>query len=387
MLAGLGGAGLTLGDTTQSAFATLLSPSADNTATAVTASGSQVEANPAQSRWHFFGDFRLRYEYTTAHSGAASVERGVLRGRLGSRFDVSPRFSLGARLVTGDPDNPRTTDVAMRDFADDPQFSLDQAYAEFRQQGLLLTAGRFDKPFTSTELLWDGDANPLGLGGHYDLSRIGDLALRLSAIYSRLDQEVLGNDDMLGGQVSISLEPADHWAMEFHAAYFDYEIGALDPDHPGGARGNSVTPDGAHYLSDFDLLDAIARIEYHGWGERWPIALTADYTRNLGARVPGDTAYGLDVRFGDLDGPGHAQFRYGYAQVETDAVLGIYSNDNITLPTNYKLHSFSLDYALTRHLFIGLTQYFYRPLDRGTVAPEAGENWTSRTRLNLYVKF
>lgn len=64
----------------------------------------------------------------------------------------------------------------------------------------------------------------------------------------------------------------------------------------------------------------------------------------------------------------------------------MFSNDNITYATNYKLHTFSVDYALRDHTFVGLTSYRYRRLD---VEPGSllDDDWVSRTRLNLYVAF
>jgi len=78
--------------------------------------------------------------------------------------------------------------------------------------------------------------------------------------------------------------------------------------------------------------------------------------------------------------------RYAYSQAGTDAVLGLFSNDNIPLPTNYRLHALSFDYALVKHVFLGVTYYRFR--QKGIVDPSSSlDDWAGRTRLNLYFIF
>ena len=339
-------------------------------------------------RLDWSGDFRLRYENNSSYAGLPSWDRGVLRGRLAAHYSLTERLEIGTRIVTGDPDNPRTADVTIGDFASDLDVSLDQAYVSFEDNSLFVTGGKFAKPFTSTELVWDGDVNPQGLGGHYDLNPGEAWSARLSGIYFAMDPGIFEDgSDMAGGQISITLVSGPEWNLALHAAYFDYDIGALDPDAPGGARGNNVTPDGAHYVSDFNLLDFVGSATYTGFGDPWDVRFIGDYVRNLGAAVPEDSGYGFDLLVGNLRQAGRFLFRYGYSQVETDAVLGMYSNDNILYPTNYVMHSFSVDYALKEHTFVGITNYLYRRLEKSS-GPEAFPNdWQSRTRLNLYFTF
>jgi hypothetical protein len=107
----------------------------------------------------------------------------------------------------------------------------------------------------------------------------------------------------------------------------------------------------------------------------------------MGAEVDQDSGYGLDLFVGRLSTQGDLLFRYGYSQVETDAVLGMFSNDNIILPTNYELHTFAVDYALMPHTFVGLTHYEFRQLDPNPNEILFVDDWASRTRLNLYFTF
>ncbi len=356
-------------------------PPAAATAPDTTASPSALDS------LRLAGDFRLRYEANSSDGPLPSWDRWVLRGRLSAQYDLTDTLKVGARLATGDPDNPRTTDVTLSDFASDLDISLDQAYFAFQYQRLMLTGGKFAKPFSSTELVWDGDVNPQGLGGYFDLLKYDTWSARASGLYFAINEDTVAqSSDMLGGQLSLNLKPGTNWDASLHLAYFDYDMGLLNPLTSGGARGNAVTANRTRYVSDFNLLDTTATVNYHGFGERWKVWLTADYVRNLGAEIPEDSGFGIDLFGGSLSQKGHWLLRYGYAQAGTDAVLGLYSHDNIVYPTNYRMHTLSADYALTEHTFIGLTNYFYKRLDADPLSPD-GNDWVSRTRLNLYFTF
>jgi len=357
-------------------------------APAAMASAESQAAAPAESRLAVSGDFRLRYETNSSDGPIPSWDRGVLRGRVAASYKLSDQLIVGARLATGDADNPRTTDTNISDFGSDFEISLDQAWVAWSNSRLFLTGGKFAKPFSSTELVWDGDVNPQGLGGHYDLFAKSNARARLSAIYFPINESIFeDSSSMAGGQLTVSSAFGEGWNLSLSSAYYDYELGALSPTAPGGARGNNVTADQRHYISDFNLWDTTGTLEYRGLGDRWNIKLVADYVHNLGAEVAEDSGYGADIFVGNLQQPGHFLFRYGIAQVETDAVLGMFSNDNIVYPTNYELHTFSVDYALHEHTFLGLTSYLYRHLDWDADAMGYDNDWVSRTRLNLYFTF
>ena len=340
-----------------------------------------------QDRLDLHGDFRLRYEHNSSRGLEPSWSRGVLRGRLGATYRLNDRFEIGGRVVTGDPDNPRTTDITLSDFSSDFELSLDQAYATYRNGDLMLTAGKFAKPFASTELVWDGDVNPQGIGGRYGFEFSDSLSTQLSAVYFLIDDNLAtGDSSMRGAQLSATWNPAADWQLDLHVAYFDYELGPLLPNVAVLARGNNVGPDNISLLSDFDLFDIIGAISYSGFGDRWPVRFMGNFVRNHGAAVPEDTGYGFDLFVGHLEQSGHFQIQYGYMQAEKDAILGLFSHDNIVYPTNYKLHTLTINYKLMKRTFIGLTHYRFRRLDPDLESLFGGGSG-SRTRLNLFFSF
>src|SRR3546814_4978505 len=77
---------------------------------------------------------------------------------------------------------------------------------------------------------------------------------------------------------------------------------------------------------------------------------SADYVKNLGAAVSGDTAFNLELAAGRTAEPGDWRLSYNYSEVEVDSVLAAFSHDNIDLSTNYRLHGVGLSHVPARNL-------------------------------------
>lgn len=358
---------------------------------AVAASGAELPSAPRGrelSALSFSGDFRLRYEHTAAHAGVRSRDRGTLQGRLGAEYRVGESVSLGTRLATGDPGDPNSANVSMSRFFDDLTVSLDRLYVAYRRDGLFATAGKFANPFTRTDLVWDGDVNPFGVAGRYSLYRSDTVNASITGIYSAVDEQRLRRDsDMLGGQISLRLQAPADWSISVDAAYYDYALRSLASAGPGDIRDNNLTVDGTAYLSDFDLLNLTAAVEYGGLAASWPLRIAGDYVRNLGAAVPEDTGYAVDFYAGDLGRVGGLQLRYGYARAQTDAVLAAFSHDNTTYATNYRQHTLGISYRPGLATYLNLTAYSYRRDDFALAAQPGDNDFVQRLRLNLRYRF
>jgi hypothetical protein len=302
-----------------------------------------------QSRLDVSGDFRLRYEGNYGDDDAPDWRRGVLRARLGATYAVNERLTIGGRLATGDPDDPNSSDVTLSNFADDFDVSLDAAYARLAFADATLWGGKFQLPFTRTDLVWDGDVNPQGVGANYALP-LGGGALKFAGLYFLVNQSVAGSDSsMLGAQVGFDLP---------------------------------VTED----LRAFDRVDVIAALTFRG-RESWPLRLTTEYVRNLGARTSGDSGYSIELFAGKTAGKGDWRLGYGYSVAEVDAVLAAFSHDNTTIATNYRQHALVINYAITKDVILDATLYHYRPYDAEFSGVNDPEDWLDRLRLNVLVNF
>jgi hypothetical protein len=331
------------------------------------------------------GDLRLRYENNVGDEDARDWSRGTLRARLGARYVINDWVTIGGRFATGDPDDPNSVDVTLSNFADDLEFSLDQAYAELKLGGSMVWGGKFATPFVRTGLVWDGDVNPQGVGATYAIP-VGGAKLKATGLYFLVDNSVAGSDSsMWGGQLGVELPLGENFQFELAGAMYDYTLASLAGADIGDFRTNLIGPDG-RYLSDYDLADAIAVLSFDGW-ERWPLKLTGEYVKNRGAAVDGDTGYNVELSAGRLDAPGDWKIDYGYSVAEVDAVLAAFSHDDTTIATNYRQHSLVVNYALTKRVLLDATWYHYRPYDPTYALINDPDDWLDRIRLHFQVKF
>jgi hypothetical protein len=351
----------------------------------------QVQGQPdATPNWKVFGDFRLRYEETTQQEPGSSLpdrleprHRGVIRFRAGVTKKIAEQFNFTARVATGPRGDPNTTDVTLGEFFHDLEIKLDRVSLDFKHNNLFLTGGKFANPFVRTGFLWDDDVNLQGAAGSYSFKQVGKLASKFTGVYSIVDEQTINPDSyMAGGQMEVLYRAAPDWHFTLTGGYYDYTIRSLLNANVSDIRSNNLTPDRRAYLSDFNLLDTIAMVEYRR-GNGHPILFVGDYFKNLGARVPEDGGFALDVFYGRATTRKDMRFRYGFAAVETDAVLAAFSHDDTTLATNYKQHTVSFDYVVARNTTFNVTWYYFRRL----VSTAEENDFISRLRVNLMVSF
>lgn len=328
------------------------------------------------------GDLRVRQELN--YGTARDRSRSVLRARVRASYAVNDRISIGAQLATGDPDDPNSTDVTLGNFVDDLNVSLDQAWIRYAHGGLTVEAGKFPQIFQRTDMVWDGDVMPEGLGAIYAIDLGNGARIDARALYFVIDEAPTARDsDMLGGQVAAAASPAPDLRLTLAGSYYHYRLGSVAGADAGDFRGNLLA--NGHYLSDFHLVEGLGTLSYTGLSPRWPLAFTADYVRNLGAAVPGDTGFTLEFAAGRNTRRGDWRVAYTYSQVQVDAVFAAFSHDNLDLSTNYRLHGLDLNFVPAANLLIDLAWYHYRPLDAHYTA--APLTWLDRIRLNFMVSF
>lgn len=331
------------------------------------------------------GDVRLREEYNFSDADARDRARTVLRARLRATYAINGRISVGGQLATGDADDPNSTDITLTGFNDDLDFSLDQAWVRYSHGGLTLWGGKFPQIFARTDMVWDGDVVPEGVGGAYSL-KLGRATLDARAIYFIVDEAPAGKDsDMLGGQVVLATPVGRDWNLTLAGSYYDYRLASLAGGDAGDFRSNLMA--GGRYLSDFNLIEGMAIVGYGGLGQRWPVTLTGDYVKNLGAAVSSDSGFNVELAVGRAGARGDWRFFYAYSEVGVDAVFAAFSNDNLNIATNYRLHGLSIAHVPVKDVVLDATFYHYRPLDRLYAGGNQPRDWLNRVRFNMLFNF
>ncbi len=344
-----------------------------------------VVAAPAP-RLEIGGDFRLRHE-STSGGAPPGRSRAVLRARLSAVYRISDNLIVGGRLVTGDPDDPNSSDVTLSRFADDLDVSLDRAFVTARYGAVTLTAGRFENPVRRTELVWDNDVSLAGVAGTIDQSLAPALRLRAAALYFLVDESAAGPDSaMIGGQLGLSARATARIELGAALGYYDYRLDSVAGAGAGDIRSNRVAPNGG-YQSDFDLLDATVFVTLADVWDDWPLRISGNYVRNLGAIASGEDAYAVDLFFGAIDNRGDWRLQYGYAVADTDAVLAAFSQDNIELGSNYRQHTLAVDYVPADHWLLTASLFRYQVKDIALAPPGWTGAWRNRVRLNVLYSF
>jgi hypothetical protein len=313
----------------------------------------------------------------------------TVRFRAGFTKRMNEYLSFGARLVTGDPGDPNTADVTLGDFVDDLAVSLDRAYLQLHLGSLSATGGKIPNPFLRTDLVWDGDVNPEGLAARFTLPWATGITHRLTGIFRTIDEQArtdIEDSNMLGAQMELGFEPTPNVHLSLAGSYYDYEINSLIDADAGDTRNNYLAGDA--FLSDFNLLNILATARFPGPHPRWPVSLVGDYVKNLGIDETvkeEDTGFSIDLFVGTSSTQGDVQFKYGYSETGTDAVLAAFSHDNTTIATNYRQHSVSAGFRGLKDTTFELTWYYYRK--KRLVTTEDKKDWVSRLRLGASVQF
>lgn len=136
----------------------------------------------------FGGDMRFRYEAFYGQQNAlasagtpgtfgnslSTRQRLRLRARFSVRGKINDEFDWGLRLATGSYADLASTNQTLTDFYTRKPFALDQAYFNYRpkalqskQQVFQIQVGKFDTPWTRTEMTWDNDNSPEGINESY----------------------------------------------------------------------------------------------------------------------------------------------------------------------------------------------------------------------------
>lgn len=360
----------------------LSSPAAATPVAAATPASSDVA-----SRLKVSGDLRLRGQADWSDDDGKNRGSMQVRGRLGATFAVNDRVTIGARLATGDSNDPNSTDVQLSNWLDDLEASLDMAYVQFNFDNLTLYGGKMPQPFVRTDLVWDGDVNPQGVGATWRQPLAGGGTLRANGLAFIVDESAGGSDStMLGAQLGYESAQLGNWKFDVHGAYYHYDLGSIAGADSGDFRSNLLDANG-NYLSDFRLANLLFGINHKGWSDAWPLRLTVDYVRNTGAATDADTGYGADLAIGKASAPGDWRFTYGYAVAQTDAVLTAFSQDNIGIGSNYRLHGLTVDYVPLPKTLLSLYWYHYKPYSNLYPVGQDPDDWLDRLRLAFMVSF
>jgi hypothetical protein len=317
------------------------------------------EPPPSAGRFQFRWDLLLRADgvHDVPNPQVRSVERVIGRLRPGFRLELGhPSVILGARAYLSASSDENSGEAAKFDNQRPNEAALDQLFLEYRPPtvDLTLLAGKFQMPFRSTEMLWDGDLQPQGVAVELGLPPAGQLGShRLSA--GAFFRSYLFHDrsEIYGLQWSGDLIDRAELGAELAIAY--YRFGNLDPLIGSGRQrtNRTVVVDGRRrFLSDFDLFDLLLRLRFTLGGR--PLRAHVDYIHNFGADDH-NNALELRLKLGQADALFAWHLRYVFQKVERDAVVAAFSGDEWWFHSAHHGHLFGAALGLGAGTFVELT--------------------------------
>ena len=297
-----------------------------------------------ESRFKLVADALLRQEWTRelfADAPDQSRRRFQMRPRLEAHLGS---FVLG---VGGDfnyssdenqvPPRGSTTLALTRDNYDSRDARLDLAFARWDIAWLRLEGGRFEMPVGLTEMIWDRDLRPQGAAlSIRPKDRTGASRFVLTVLGARGSHVFDDHDtDMLLASAGINLTSGLRSRLELLGSFVVWD--KIENIETKIRRQNSRL-NGA-LINDYRVLDVLARLSYDG---PVPTQVVADYCRNTAVDT-NNRGIWLAVALGSLK-TSRSRLEYTYANVDKDATLAAYGNDDFFWATGWEGHRADLGF-------------------------------------------
>jgi hypothetical protein len=158
-----------------------------------------------------------------------------LRARLGMKAVISPDWTAGIRLGTGNDNNPVSTTQTLGGGFGKKDIWLDQGYLTWKTTDYMtLTAGRFANPFYSTDMMYSGDLNFDGVAAIFNhrlnsdwglFGTLGAFPVEYSpdtATTNGFDKDESENKWMFGGQIGADWKINRSNSLKGSMAYYHF---------------------------------------------------------------------------------------------------------------------------------------------------------------------
>ncbi|MFA6078246.1 MAG: putative porin [Candidatus Omnitrophota bacterium] len=354
--------------------------------------------------------------------------RNRIRGRFALEGKVNDFTYIGTRFAGG-ATNPRSTNDTMDGYWSKDYVMFDQYYTRFevpqdivRKYGgiyfndIKLWAGRFPIPFNYSELVWDSDINPTGVGLQYQGPDIVTGVLPTIMPYSNLgmlwldESGVYNTDPMLWAmQIGAKTEPFGPFNSTLNLSTAIYNYANLKDKTPlngagtnsrvtiadigGLGRASTASPLLGKLKYEYNVLDLLLSVDNTRFLEwDFPHGLYADFITNLSVheasknkgflvggyigkkklKEPGDWKARLEWRYTERDAipdfmPDSDMYGFGTWTSNTAAVTGGIPNWGsngypVEGGTNGKGINTALEYQLFKNTTLNLEYYWMKPI-------------------------
>jgi hypothetical protein len=342
------------------------------------------------------------------------------RFRLGLKAKVTDEIEIGARLLTGNQADPISTNQTLGNYGQKWDSNFDLGYLKYTSpsQSVLLTGGRFENPFYSSDLVWDNDLTFEGFTGSWwplrsdsmdEDFRSFDPFVTVGAF--PLQEVSFSPEDkwLYAAQAGFVYDTADQNKITVAAAYYSYKhiVGqrnaqddtSLDWTAPAymSAVGNtmfnirndsipSLTSVLFAHAADYQLMDVFAEYDIANFAPVHVI-LTLDYVKNLGfdkSEVADRLGFEVDGRTTGYQGKVAVgwptiskardwQVAFIYRYLESDAVPGEFTDSDFHGGgTDAKGYTLKFDYGIATNTWLTLRWLSSNEIDGDAIPAYTG---------------
>ncbi len=276
------------------------------------------------------GDARLRVDLRERELPDADSHRLLLRLRVSATATLAPGLTLGLGLTTGDPDDPRVTDVELGGGRVRRPLELDQAWLAWRPgiaPGLALTAGRMAMPLLCVQdLVYDGDWRPDGLAAAWTTPAGDGWRPHVRAASLWITEAEGGDLAVAVAQAALEWKHGRDWRFLGGAGYHsvDDTAGSPPPLRADSAQGNTLRPTAATdpescevLAEDFRIVEVFSQLTWDPW---FPVTVYGQAVRNTAASADAE-AWLAGLSIGRTRAVGALELGWNVRHLAADAVL------------------------------------------------------------------
>jgi hypothetical protein len=313
------------------------------------------------------GDLRLRHQ-TNEETANSNRDRQRLRLRLGMNYAVNPMLSVKTQFATGGAEQT-STNQTLDSLSKPKGIFLDQAYLELKPlpgshaDTLMVSGGRLKNPLWQTyssDLVWDSDLNPEGLGENLKLSLAGFGRVFVNALQWVVNEKkkvahtgaLAGNRPqyVFSTQAGIILPAPMDSRFTLAGSLHDW-VNETDRAFGDGVTGTTNSNAADKLTNDFRVIHVDAEWFTTLPGVDLPLSVQGAFVKNTAHRDnlfanndKRDTGHQVGAILGSASNPNTWEIAYFNKSVDQDAVIADASDSDFP-GTNREGNIFWVAYA------------------------------------------
>ncbi len=302
--------------------------------------------------------FRLRHESNFELDNQKDRHRQRIKFCFSTYYNLNDELTFGARLTSGDPDDPNSPHVTLGDLSDSFELSLDRAFVKYQPQqisGLEIVAGKFGHPFYRNpvygELVWDADVQPEGVTATYKVQGLElDLLKNLvitAGEYILIEQSQASEALLTVAQIQSKHAFSTDCHLNVGIGYYLYSDTTPNNstkvlgDNQGNATRDRDNDGNADDLrAKFGIFNPIIALNTQAC--EIPLTLSAEYILNTLKAGSKNQGWAFGFKIGKIQALHDWQAYYQWQVVEQEAVFSPYVQDDFLLGSNHRSHIFGI---------------------------------------------